>query len=137
MPLRALLSIALTRSYSRSDAFSKVFRDIMGRVYVRNFDSRETVWPLLLQFTFRHWLALLVDQGMEVREPVFMRLVNEDEAQSPPRLFKRLFSDAFKVFRKLFSNFCGYILELVTMCFAFKPYTGIWPDRVCAKPCAG
>ena len=72
-----------------------------------------------------------------MREPVFMRLVNEDEAQSPPRLFKRLFSYAFKVFRKLFSNFCGYILELVTMGFAFEPYTGVWPDGVGAKPCAG
>ena len=109
----------------------------MGCIHIRNLNGRETVWPLLLQFTFRHWLALLMYQGVEVREPVFVRLVNEDEAQSPPRLFKRLFSDAFKVFRKLFSNFCGYILELVTVSLAFKPYTGIRPDRVCAKPCAG
>ena len=75
--------------------------------------------------------------GRVVREPVFMRLVNEDEAQSPPRLFKHSLTDTFKVLRKLFSNFCGYILELVTVCFAFKPYPGIWPDRVGAKPCTG
>jgi len=109
----------------------------MGCIHIRNLDGRETVWPLLLQFTFRHWLALLMDQGMKVREPIFVRLVNEDEAQSSPRLFKRLFSNAFKVFRKLFSNFCGYILEIVTVSLAFEPDTGIGPNRVGAKPCPG
>lgn len=109
----------------------------MGRIHIRNLDGRETVWPLLLQFSFCHWLALFMYQGVKMREPVFVRLVNEDEAQPPPRLFKRLFSDAFKVFRKLFSNFCGYILEIVTVSLAFKPYTRIRPDGVGAKPCPG
>ena len=109
----------------------------MGCIHIRNLNGRETVWPLLLQFTFRHWLALLMDQGMKVREPIFVRLVNEDEAQSSPRLFKRFLTNPFKVFRKLFSNFCGYVLELVTVSLAFEPYTGVRADRVCTKPCAG
>jgi len=109
----------------------------MGRIHIRNFDSRETVRPLLLQFSFCHWLALFMYQGVKVREPVFMRLVDENEAQSSPRLFKRFLANPFKVFRKLFSNFCRYILELVTVSLTFEPYTGVWPDGVGAKPCAG